>query len=75
MHKILSKCEPSLIILSSHGKIWSGGQRKWIRSKDLEQRSEFINIHNNTAKSNNYEGKMMSASDQRKPVDYDSDHE
>ena len=38
MHKILSKCQPSIRILSDHEKLWSGGRRKWIMSKDLEQR-------------------------------------
>jgi hypothetical protein len=75
MHKILSKCQPSLRLIASHGKLWSGGQRKWIMSKDLEQRSEFINTPNNTARSINYEKRIMSDSNQRNTVDHHSDHE
>ena len=75
MHKILSKCEPSLRILSAHGKLLSGGQRKWIISKDLEQTSDFIDTSNNTARSIRCEKDMMSVADQSKSVDNDSDHE
>ena len=71
MHKILRSCLPSLRILSSHGKICSG-QIKWIMSKDLEERGDFINTTNIDAIKSI---KNESIVNHIKTVDNDSDHE